>query len=67
MKRWWIRKKKARRRRKFNKAYKILRNEAEHHTKAGHMMDFRAVNESFIIMQCTACPDFHVQGTSVRP
>lgn len=43
--------------RRFIKAYKILRNEAERHRDAGHIMDFRAVNQSSISMQCVGCPD----------
>jgi len=45
------------RRRRFLTAYKILRNEAERHTAAGHDMDFKAVNESFISMICNDCSD----------
>lgn len=48
---------KRRRRKRFHKAYKILQKEAERHIAANHLMDFKAVNESLIIMRCTACPD----------
>lgn len=48
--RWW-------RRRRFMKAYRILRNEAERHTKAGHKMVFAAVNEAYIMMDCEDCPE----------
>ena len=67
MKRWWKRRQRKRRHKKFVKAYLILRKEADIHKAEGHMMDFRAVNESYLIMQCTGCPDFHTQGASRRP
>lgn len=50
MKKWW-------RRRRFNKAYKILQKEAERHSAANHSMDFRVVNESWVYMICQGCPD----------
>lgn len=45
------------RRRRFIKAYGILRDEANRHKEAHHLMEFVAVNESYILMRCTACPD----------
>lgn len=45
------------RRRRFNKAYMILRKEADRHKKADHMMEFKAVNESYIEMRCYQCPN----------
>lgn len=45
------------RRRKFNKAYKVLRNEAERHKKAGHNTEFVAVNEALITLVCRDCPE----------
>jgi hypothetical protein len=48
--RWW-------RRRRFLKAYRILRNEAERHTDAGHDMTFSVINEAHIIVHCRSCPE----------
>lgn len=45
------------RRRKFIKAYKVLRNEAERHKKAGHNTGFVAVNEARISLVCHDCPE----------
>jgi len=47
---WW-------RRRQFIKACQILKRESEYHKANDHLMDFRAVNESLVLMRCTACPD----------
>ncbi len=48
--RWW-------RRRRFMKAYRILRNETERHTQAGHDMTFSAINEAHMIVHCRNCPE----------
>jgi ribosomal protein L31E len=48
--RWW-------RRRRFTKAYKIVRNEAERHKKAGHDVDFSAINEAWMKLECKNCPE----------
>lgn len=45
------------RRHRFLTAYKILRNEAERHTAAGHDMQFKAINESYLSMICLDCSD----------
>ncbi len=45
------------RRRRFIKACKILRNEANRHKEAGHLMEFKASRESYVLMRCTACPN----------
>lgn len=45
------------RRRLFNKAYRILRREADRHQNAEHDMYFVAVNESHVIMSCANCPE----------
>lgn len=45
------------RRRRFMKAYHILEKEAAFHTRAGHHMQFVAVNEANLAMRCSACPD----------
>lgn len=45
------------RRRKFVWAYKVLRNEAERHKKAGHNVGFVAVNEAHISLACHNCPE----------
>lgn len=41
------------RRRRFIAAYKILRNESERHRDAGHSVDFKAVDESYIMLTCS--------------
>jgi hypothetical protein len=46
------------RRRRFLKAYRILRNEAERHEKQKHEMRFVAINESYFTMVCKNCPNF---------
>jgi hypothetical protein len=46
------------RRRRFIKAYKILRSEAERHLSRYHFTEFDAVNESHIVLLCHDCPDF---------
>jgi hypothetical protein len=46
------------RQRRFIKAYRILRNESERHTKAGHHVQFNAVNQSLILLVCYDCPDY---------
>lgn len=48
--RWW-------RRHRFLKAYRILRNESERHTAAGHEMSFSAINEAHLVMHCRNCPE----------
>lgn len=48
--RWW-------RRRRFTKAYRILRNEAERHIEAGHDMAFSAINEAHMVVHCRRCPE----------
>jgi hypothetical protein len=45
------------RRRKFLTAVKILETEAERHGADGHDMNFVVVNESYLTMVCTNCPD----------
>lgn len=45
------------RRRRFGKAYKVLEKEARRHSEAGHLMQFEAINQSYILMRCTACPN----------
>ena len=45
------------RRRRFLKAYVILRNESERHRGAGHDVKFEAVSESYIVLECTRCPE----------
>lgn len=50
---------KARRRRRFVKAYRILRKEADRHIQADHPMEFKAINESCLIMRCYPCPDLN--------
>ena len=53
----WVKLVRWNRRRLFNKAYKILRNEAEWHKKAGHAVWFSAVNEAHFELRCVNCPD----------
>lgn len=50
MKKWW-------RRRRWNKAVKILTREAQRHVDANHSMDFTAVNEGYLLMICRGCKD----------
>lgn len=45
------------RRRQFAKAYRILRNEVERHRRAGHNVEFNAVNEALISVKCHNCPE----------
>lgn len=45
------------RRRRFVRAYVILRDEALRHTEAGHNMHFTAVNESHMVIHCIDCPE----------
>lgn len=46
------------RRRKFVRAYKVLRDVADRHKAAGHDVEFIAVNESRVLLMCHRCPDF---------
>ena len=46
------------RRRRFVRAYYVLRDEAARHKAAGHDVEFIAVNESRILLMCHGCPDF---------
>lgn len=48
--RWW-------RRRRFLKAYRIVRNEASRHRAAGHDVHFAAVNEAMLSIECRNCPE----------
>lgn len=45
------------RRRRFIKAYRILRNNVERHKVAGHDIEFMAINESLVVMRCENCPE----------
>lgn len=47
------------RKRKFVKAYMILRKEADQHKFAGHLMHFEAVGVERIHMACPGCPEQH--------
>lgn len=53
----WKRMSRKRRRRQFNKAYRILRREHERHLTADHLAEFEAVNESYLLLRCTECPE----------
>lgn len=46
-----------RNRRRFQKAYIILRKQADRHEAANHIVEFVAANESYIMLRCTSCPD----------
>lgn len=46
------------RRRKFIRAYKVLRDVAERHRADGHDVEFIAVNESHVLLMCHCCPEF---------
>jgi hypothetical protein len=45
------------RRRRYIKAYRILRKEAERHSRAGHDTVFVAVNEALMLLDCRNCPE----------
>lgn len=50
---------------KFAIAHRILRKAAERHGAAGHDVNFEAVNESHVRLECINCPDFTVPLSEV--
>lgn len=43
----------------FLKAYRILRNESERHTAAGHQMTYEALDTNHVRMECVRCPNHY--------
>lgn len=48
--------------RRFVRAYKTLRTVAERHRKAGHDVEFTAVNEGRLVLRCLTCAPERPQG-----
>jgi hypothetical protein len=46
--------------RRFITAYRILRNQAERHTAAGHDMHFIASSQAHFHLDCFDCPDLYL-------
>lgn len=56
MKRWW----QERHIRRYNKAAKLLKQHADRHADAGHMVEFENLDGSLLIYRCNWCPNIHL-------